>query len=172
VDTCFIIDASLSTEQGETIYAELRRILQEENNHLLSVYPVALEYLKGTNLISEFQSKKAFLDDLVETWLPVDVTTIEKAYDLAQIYRRFGKDVSSTDFVLGATLARYPNTYLLTKDHDDFPVRIFDRVSVLPMQHKNGGVDTYGLFKYSEDKAGGISKELLKIHKKKAGLAN
>jgi predicted nucleic acid-binding protein len=172
LDTNFLIDSlrSINNNPEDSPYLEFITEIKEANNTLVSIPPVALEFLKGSNILSDRQVKKNFYDDLVAATLPLDNNVIENADLLTQLYRNKGKDISSTDFFVGGTAMKYFNSnfYLLTRDHDDFPVRIFDRERAIIFQHPKGGVDVYGLFKYSDKKGPGIQEELAKIAEKSA----
>lgn len=177
VDTCFLIDASRSMEQDRenSPYVELLRLFDEQGNTLVTIFPVSLEYLKGSDVLHERRIKKGYYDSLIKTTLPVDATIVQHADSLTQLYRSSGKNLSPTDFLLGATLMRYGATskfYLLTRDHGDFPLKIFDRERVLVLEHPNAGIDTYALFAYSATKIANIERQLLEIDKKNTTSSN
>ncbi len=168
LDTCFFCDCLLSVERNEEEFIELVKKFKERNNILVTIYPVALEFFRGSDLLSDFRKKKKFYDNLIDTTLHIDQNILNEAYTLTMLYRNKSKDVSPTDLMLGATLKKYSHAgiLLLTRDHSDFPVKIFDRQAVIPMQHTNGGIDTFALFKYSTDKEAEIYKNLLRADKK------
>jgi hypothetical protein len=95
--------------------------------------------------------------------LPTDINIIENTQKLALIYRKFGKDISSTDFILGAALKKYVSSgvLLLTRDHGDFPIKIFDRDCIVPIESVESGVHTYLMLRYSLDKEYKIYEKLL-----------
>lgn len=171
VDTCFLIDASKSLEAhgARSPYAEVVKVLNAQHNTLVSIFPVSLEFFKGSDLLQERRTKKRYYDDLIQTTLPVDPAVVRNAETLTQLYRTAGKSLSPTDFLLGGTLMKYglgSSFYLLTRDHGDFPLKIFNRDRVIVLAHEHAGVDAYGLFSYAPDKITAIEQQLLAIDKK------
>lgn len=167
VDTCFLIDSSRSVKEGEHIFDDLISILKANGNKLVSTFVVQLEFYKGSDLISDYLDKKKHYDSIIDYTLPTTPEEIKNAIKMTLIYRGFGNKVSSTDFILASTIKNYKKEiFLLTNDHDDFPVRIFDRYASIPLAKDHGSVITYGLFQYSEQKVLKIEDNLLKIHKK------
>ena len=55
--------------------------------------------------------------------------------------------VGIVDLVLACFLKRYSGLYLLTRNHKDFPTRIFHRSHVFPIEHERD-VKTYAFYQY------------------------
>jgi len=104
----------------------------------------------------------------VEATLPIEPQIIENAFLLVQAYRDKGKDVSATDFLLGATLMKYKhsNMFLFTKDHSDFINTLFDRTFYFITEHEYS-VQVYAFYKFSEIKYSKVMNNLLKIEERK-----
>lgn len=167
IDTCFLIDSLRSVKEKECIFDNLISVLKKNNNILVSVFAVQLEFYKGVEIIADYTDKKNYYDSIIDYTLPTTPEDIKNAIKMTLLYRMQGKSVSSTDFLLAATLKKYKNNiFLLTNDHGDFPMKIFDRYSAIPLAKEFGNVITYGLFQYSEDKVLKIKNNLLKINRK------
>lgn len=169
IDTNFLIDASISMVRvgEESPYREMIQELKSKNCVFVTFFPVELEFYKGSDLLRDRYRKEDFFRDTVDVLLPVDESLLSEARTMTMVYRSAGSRLSITDYVLAAGLMKYgkgsSNVLLLTKDHGDFPLSIFDRFSVIPLQHETAGVDLYALFTYSENKVMAIQKQLLKI---------
>jgi|GEM_PF-6606894 len=166
-DTNFLIDAirSINREESHSPYIAFTKSLKEKEITRTTIQPVTLEFFKGTDLLIERRKKKETLDELIDVILPLDTQVFELSDELVQLYRTSGKNIDVTDFLIGATLMKYrtSNFYLLSRDHDDFPVKIFDRERVIVLQEPRGGVYSYGLFKFSSNKAEEIQNSLLEV---------
>jgi len=126
LDTCFFIDAGKSILlNGEQEYIELIDSFRARENVFVTIFPVAIEFYRGSDLIFDFEQKKNFLIGLVEKIIPIDPQIIENAYQLCLAYRKNGKDVEPTDIIIGATLGKYGDgVLLLTRNINHFPVKI------------------------------------------------
>lgn len=174
IDTCFLIDSLVSIKEDpySSPYAELIKLLRSQGNAFYTILPVEIEFLSGVDLLEYREQRNEFLVDLIEARLPIDKILLEKINEITMLYRKDGKSLSPTDFMLGAALMHYPNLRLLTRDHGDFPVKLFERERVIVLQHPRSGIDTYALFKYSESKGKEIMNQLLKIHEKKVSTTD
>ncbi|HLB32298.1 MAG TPA: PIN domain-containing protein [Patescibacteria group bacterium] len=170
LDTCFIIECLRSNRNQETVYNDFIVALNNRHNTLAITDPVRFEFFKGCDTLLDRREKEALLASLNTYTIPTDVRVIEKADKLVSLYRREGKDIQITDIFLGATLIRYPQLLLLTSNHNDFPVKIFDRKAVIPLQLERGGIDVYGLYGYSETKDTRIMATLLDIEEKRKSV--
>lgn len=128
-------------------------VREKMNMHIMTIFPVAIEFFKGSNLPSVYKTKQKFFSNLVETTLPVHNSDIlENAEKLLKVYRERGKGVSVADFYLAAVLMKYKtsNTYLLTRNFKDFPASIFKREKVFIFETEYDLL-TFVLYKFSEN---------------------
>lgn len=143
LDTCVFIDAFSHPSEFANFFNQLK----ENKTALVTIDTVLFEFLKGSPNESKFNEKKKFLEDIVETFLPIRdfQTEVEK---IIKEYNIESKDLSVTDLYLGATLTKYrKNLCLLTKDLSDFPSYIFERITFLNLLHSKA-IHPYGVYCY------------------------
>lgn len=122
----------------------------------MTAVPVATEFLRGSNIKSEYSKKEEYLYSIVNP----DLASVHKeiVMDLeyiTKIYRLRGSRAQITDLLLAAIMKHYSAnklTYLLSSDHLGFPTYIFNVVDYFPVEL---GKETriFGIFEYSNDKA-------------------
>ncbi len=79
-------------------------------------------------------------------------SNVEKLlFDLIDEYGGDLDGVSVTDLYLAASLKRYKNLYLLTRNHLDFPERIFSRELLYNFELPKN-VYTYSFYRYKSKK--------------------
>lgn len=141
LDTCVFIDAFSHPSEFGKFFNKLK----DNETSLLTIDDVITEFLKGSSTDTKFDEKKEFINDIIETSLPTN-NLQENVERLIKIYKIESKDLSITDLHLGATLMKFKNRiYLLTRDHSDFPTRIFKRENILNISHGKG-IFTYGIY--------------------------
>ncbi len=129
--------------------------LKKQDNILLTINAVALEFLKGSRSIQEFNKKKEFLLAILNG----EVMTITKdmedfAIQLSLVLQSPGGSTSPTDFYLASALMKYASgskVYLLTKNHKDFPITLFDRADLVNIDGEHD-VQTFGFYRFNQAK--------------------
>lgn len=165
-DANYLIDAFRSiggTNGNSSPFLEFNELLKTHGITRSTIYPALIEVYKASSQLDEWRDKKNILDTLLDSTLPITEATLKGTDLMMQLYRSDGKRLSPTDFFLAGTLAQYhnnPNLYILTRDHDDFIMKVFDRERVIVLHEEKGGIYPYALIKYSAEKVLAI-KELL-----------
>jgi hypothetical protein len=169
VDTCFIVNYLRALRNKDCRdYDDFVSILKSNSNIFVTVYSVLLEYLKGEDILSNYRKKYDFFNTLIQSVLPIDPYLIDECKRMIILYRKEGKDISANDYLLATALKKYHKSemLLLTSDHGDFPMKIFDRESIVPLQNISGGITTFALLKYSVTKGDKIYRDLLESNRK------
>lgn len=159
LDTCVFYDAYRYSRDFTKFFDNLKK----QDCDLLTILPVAIEFLRGSATTKEHKSRQDFIKAIAGTVLPIEKTLIEDIQALVSAYRDGGRHTNITDFFLAGVLKRYKNLYLMTGDNKDFPTTIFDREGVV----SNDACKEprfYGIYKFSEEKYSSVLKSLLKIN--------
>lgn len=143
LDTGVFIDAFSHPSEFAIFFNQLK----ENNTTLVTIDTVLFEFLKGSPNEAKFNEKKKYLENIVETFLPIRDYQ-PQVEELIKDYKIESKDLSINDLYLGATLIKYKeNIYLLTKDLSDFPTYIFERITFLNLLHSKT-IHPYGVYCY------------------------
>ena len=143
LDTNVFIDSLLHPAAFTYFFNELR----SADITLVTIDLVKIEFLRGASDDNDHKRKEEFLEDITDLVLPTDINTVKNVYKLVKDYRIQGKTIAMADLYLGANLMRYNTTlYLLTRNTNDFPLRLFDLDYVInyPLDK---GIFTYGVYK-------------------------
>ncbi|KKU78493.1 MAG: hypothetical protein UY06_C0049G0004 [Candidatus Amesbacteria bacterium GW2011_GWA2_47_70] len=96
---------------------------------------------------SKLIDKNNLFIEIVGTPLPMDKQISELIIPTLEQYAQEIEGVELTDIILGCFLKRYQRLYLLTRNHKDFPTRIFERSHIFSIEHGRD-VKTYALYQY------------------------
>lgn len=167
IDTCTLIDAN-----NVSLVRDFLEECVAESCTLLSIDPVFLELSKGADTLQHRREKKALYDTFAQETLPMTAEIFENAQKLSVVYQKQGKDLSITDFLLGATLMKYQtsSTFLMTSNVSDFPTDIFDLMEILTLQKTRNAFVSFGFYKFSDQKYQEKLVNLLSMDKKQAHI--
>jgi len=103
---------------------------------------VKFEFLKGTQTDSLFNKKSEFLkfNEFYDMTDHFDIyrKVYENAINIARIYSHHGKtDIKTGDVFIISRLMLYPNYFFITLDKSDFTSLLFDRASVVSIEHNS-----------------------------------
>lgn len=149
LDTTCLIDSL----RHPKIFSPIFEVLAHRGITFVTIDAAAIEFYKGSKSPEHYKTKEAVFKRVVNTIVPTTSDINKNALDLSAIYGIRGKDASSTDYLLGGALIKYQRskTFLMTHDHGDFPITIFDRVEYLPIGYEYE-VHTYVFYKFNPDK--------------------
>jgi predicted nucleic acid-binding protein len=146
VDTNFFIDLF----SHQTKYRELLSEFESKEIVLVSCDFVKCEFIR-TKDKQKLEEKTKLFNETISTLLPLDIKISELLVPIMAEYSTDLDGIELTDLFLGAFIKRYPGLYLLTRNHKDFPTRIFTRSHVFSIEHDRD-VKTYALYQYKKDK--------------------
>lgn len=142
LDTNVFIDASFHL----TFFTKLFTDLTSCGTTLVTSDLVKSEFLKGAPDNSAYSTKELFLNRFAKFTLPTDQEVIKNIDYLIKEYKLDGQNVSIVDLSLGGLLKKYgDNLLLMTKNVNDFPIRIFKLVGVINFP-KDKGIYSYGVY--------------------------
>jgi len=157
LDTNFLIDYYSKQES----YAELLEQLRKNENTISSTELVRTEFIRSRTK-DVVRSKSAFFNKIVESLLPLDKEIHKLVQPTIETYGQDIEGVSLTDIYLACVIQRYRQVYLLTRDHHDFPTRLFDRTHVFLIE-LNKEIKTYALYQYRKPEEKKIDAEIEEI---------
>lgn len=142
LDTNFFIDLF----EHESKYSDFFTTVESLDIALVSTLLVKGEFVRTKDRNKLFD-KNILFSKIVSTLLKIDdqfdglLTSIieEYSYDI--------EGVNIIDLFLACFLKRYKRLYLLTRNHKDFPTKIFHRSHVFSIEHEKD-VKTYALYQY------------------------
>lgn len=164
IDTCILLDfASFKKDKAE--FLEKLSLFTKKGGVFVTIIPVAVEFLLGST-VEDLEVKKKYLNRLIEVILPIRSIKEEIIQQLIVEYGRYARgNVSYVDLCLGAAVKQFPNSLVLTRNHKDFPLKIFDCKAVFVV-HLNREARTYCFYGYR----GLIKKKKKKTERKKNNI--
>lgn len=144
LDTNIFIDAFSSPAEFANFFNKLKS--SSSNATLVTLEVVLIEFLKGSTQESKLIEKEKYINNIVDSYLPITPDYIALVKNLLKEYKIEGKDLSITDLFLGSTLIKYrENICLFTKDLADFSTNIFNRISFFNLL-KSKTIQSYGVY--------------------------
>ena len=145
IDSNFLIDYFSS----ENKYLKFLTQVKRDNCTLVSIDLVKAEFIR-TKHQDILKQKAALFNQIIEAILPIDQSTINLIQPTIEEYGFDSEGVSVVDFYLACCLKRYKGLYLLTRNHKDFPVRIFSRSYLFSIELPKD-IRTYALYSYKTE---------------------
>lgn len=143
IDTNFLIDSF----SDQISYLDFFKKIKEQNRTIVSIDLVKCEFIRSQNK-QIVENKVDYFNQFVETILPFDQKISQILQSIIEEYAEDGIGVSVVDFYLACFIKRYQKLYLLTRNHKDFPTRIFQRSCIFSIGLRKD-IKTYALYQYS-----------------------
>lgn len=139
------------------VFIGLFDYLRKQNCKIVHFPLVEFEFTRNTFLPEHIKARELFIKKIASLSLPMHPTLIDDAMTIARAYahKRIGKgQIHLVDCCIAAYLMHYKSTLLLlTLNHKDFPVILFDRLSVFPLDDKKSNeVFAPAFYKYNSTK--------------------
>jgi len=151
IDTCFFIDFAFLPKKERENLIKKWRLITKKGGVFVTIEPVVIEFLLGSSM-TDLKIKRDYINQLIETAIPVTALQKNIIESLIKEYGIYARgNVSYTDLCLASAIKQYPNTFLLTRNYKDFPLKIFSSRGLLAI-HLNKTVRTYCLYSYGEEK--------------------
>jgi len=144
LDTNFFLDLF----EHEKHYKQFFDVASDMKVSLVSCDLVRGEFVR-TKDKDKLLAKNELFSRIVSI-LPMDKQISELLVPTLSDYGHDIEGVSIADIILACFIKRYSGLYLLTRNHKDFPTRIFDRSGVFSIEHEKD-VKTYALYQYRAD---------------------
>jgi len=143
LDTNVFIDTSVHFNDFFNFISKLKG----QNITLVTIDLVKIEFLKGAPTIQKYKEKNELIEKIIDYTIPITSDINNNVFESIKKYELYGKALSETDLFLGACLMKYKkDLFLLTRDTTDFPLNIFELVSVVNMIYTKG-IHSYGVYK-------------------------
>ena len=157
VDTCVLLDFVSFKKEDRVEFEDRLSQFTKRGSIFVTIEPVAVEFYLGSSQ-QDLKIKKSYLNQLIKVILPVRVINKENIEGLIVEYGRYARgNISYVDLCLGASTRQFPNSVALTRNHKDFPLKIFDCKAVFVV-HLNKEARTYCFYSYRKAKKRKIKK--------------
>lgn len=148
LDTNALIAALTHQEFAELLYE-----IKEKGCCMLTIGPVVIEFLRGTDSVKSYNIRADFVNDLTTVY-PVE-RFLNNERDLILVMKKVCGNAEYADFLLGICLGKFaPNAYLLTENHHHFPSALFKREYIIttdnPEQIRNYALYTVSIEKFTK----------------------
>lgn len=154
IDTNFLIDFY----SKQTNYVKIIEEFRHANCTLISTDFVKTEFIRSKTK-EVLNAKTEFFDKLIESTLPIDQEVIKLIKPTLEKYGQDCDHLSLTDIYLAVFIQRYSKVYLLTRNHADFPTRLFSRKYIFNIESEKD-VKAYALYQYKSPEATKIETEI------------
>jgi hypothetical protein len=161
LDSSVFIDATNSSE-----FRGLIKELKDAECNLWTAPSVQYEFSRYANTVDEYNKLTNFIKELgVVVFNRVEEIVLDKSAPftvaLNKSQQKGSKRMSYTDSIICTLCFNYrsSNTYLLTSNHNDIPLALFDRIDVITFDVGND-IRTEGLYQLSSTKLSKMLKSL------------
>ncbi len=157
LDTCFLIDFYSKQDS----YTGLIEEIKGSDNTIVSIEFVRAEFIRSKTK-DVVRAKSDFFAKLVKDLLPMDKEVHSLVQSTIEAYSGDMDRVSLTDLYLACTIQRYSKVYLLTRNHQDFPLKLFTRSHIFHIE-SDKDIKTYALYQYKQPSVDKIEAEVEEI---------
>lgn len=95
------------------------------------------------------RQKADYFAHIIEAVLPIDPEISKLIQPTIEEYSKDTDGLELTDIFLACFIKRYKSLYLLTRNHKDFPTRIFTRSNIFSIEDDRD-IRTYALYQYKQ----------------------
>lgn len=131
-------------------------LLNLRNNgcSLVTIPSVLFEFTRTAQSVHDFDKQTKFLRSL-STIYPIERNLDESMMKVFMIVQqRICPRIKYTDFLLMACLYKFPNSYLITEDREDFSLKILDRKFIITFDTdkdiRNHSIYVFSLLKFNK----------------------
>jgi predicted nucleic acid-binding protein len=164
-----IFDTNIFIKAFENIeyFKGFFEFLKESNCDVVNFDLVNFEFTRNEYLPEIITFKKEFIANINLSDLPYQQSLLEDALEIARIYSHQGikkGQISLVDCFLAALLKHYgKKLFLATCNHSDFPMILFDREFIYPIDAENN-IFTTAFYRFNSNKWQELKKKLGKIN--------
>lgn len=144
LDTNFLIDFYSKQDR----FANYFEILRKRNNTIVTIDLVKTEFIRAKSK-DVVEAKVNFFNKIIEDLLPLDNETLKLVQPTIEKYGNDMDGMEIVDIYLACVIQRYSTVYLLTRNHSDFPCRLFDRTHIFNIE-LDKEIRTYALYQYKK----------------------
>ena len=144
LDTNFLIDFYSKQELYIPVFEKLR----SNDNSIVSLDFVRTEFIRSKTK-EVVRAKSEFFRRVVENLLPLDSETQMLVQATIESYGLDIDGVDLTDIYLACVVQRYESVYLLSRNHKDFPSKLFLRTCIFNVE-LDKDIKTYALYQYRQ----------------------
>lgn len=162
-DTNILIESTLHMDA----FKDLLSFLDNNNCNTVHFELTKFEFTRNAYKEKERQEKENFFDKLNSSPMPFSDQIMKDALEISRIYahQKVQKgQISLVDCCIAAYLKQYEDKlFLLTANHKDFPISLFDRISIYPID-KGNDVLAPAFYKFNQEKWKDAKRNLEKVN--------
>lgn len=146
LDTNFIIESNRYYNNFTNLIEELKAGSKE----LFTLEVIKKEFLYGIQTKSELQDLDNFFQQIISN-VDTNINCFSNHLQTVTILYRNYKRISLEDFMIVSYLIDNTECILLTKNHSDFPLRLFNRLGFIISEYEDQ-IQHYAFYKVDEAK--------------------
>ena len=135
------------------------KTLKEKDVVFITIPSVVFEFTRGSDDLDIFKSKLEFIKNFVAVY-PIE-RHLDKIEDFTIVLQKLKGSIGYTDFLLYACLYKFPQSYLITENHQHLPLQIFDRKFVITID-TGTEIRNQAIYRFSIDKYNKAAENILK----------
>lgn len=153
-DNCVLLDIGILRENDRKEIFDKLDLLLANGCVFGSVYPIYSEFCISFKE-SDLLKKKAFFEKIIEFTIPIRAIKTDIFDELIVEYSKYSRKTkpSFADLCLAAAIKQFPQSLLLTRNHSDFPLSLFNCLGAFLIHHDKE-IRAYGFYEYGPFKRG------------------
>jgi predicted nucleic acid-binding protein len=165
IDTNILIEAFPKDDYFQDFF----EFLKDCNCSIVNSELVNFEFMRSGYLPEMVgpREKEKFLKKINAGDLPPKIHLLEEALEIARVYSHQGirkGQISLVDCCIGALLRQYgKKLFLATMNHSDFPICLFDREYIFPIDAGNN-VLSVAFYRFNDEKWQKLTEKLAKVN--------
>lgn len=157
LDTNTFIAAS---KHGDYI-GKLLLNLRNNGCSLVTIPSVLFEFTRTAQSVLDFDKQTKFIRSLAMIY-PIERSLDESRMKVFMIIQqRVCPRIKYTDFLLSVCLYKFPDSYLMTEDREDFSLRILDRKFIITFD-SDKDIRNHSIYSFSQSKFNNVVEKILK----------
>lgn len=150
-DTNILIEASKHFDSFEALLI----LLRESKCDVCYIPLIEFEFTRDAVTTELHVERERFLEKIKGVKLPMHSELFDDALAIARVYAHMRippKQISLVDCCIAAYMKKYEkNLFLVTKNHRDFPIEVFNRIFIYPIE-VGSDVSTAAIYQFSMEK--------------------
>lgn len=148
LDTSALILA-ISSDQS---FLEFLFDLKQVGCSFMTIPSVLFEFTRGSDTLEIFNKRTSFvLEDLNIGIYPIE-KHLDEIREFMVVLQKIAKDNSYTDFLLCCCMYKFQNSYVLTENHNHFPISILKREEIITIETDTYQIRNSAIYKFSSEK--------------------
>jgi len=132
-------------------FGDLLSQLEKNNCKFGTIFPVVVEFTRGSENIDAYNKRLDFVKEMTGGYIYPIERNFSEMTEFIVVMQRIKSAMSYTDLLLLSCLKKFPQIYLLTQNHKDVPLEIFDRKYIITLDTMDH-IWNHGIYQLSGDR--------------------